>query len=132
MHEMKMVSSADLLGSALDYATAVAIEARGVSVGLDGKIVCSFDMPDGSECFSIYFSPSKYWYQGGDLIERFSLDFHRDGKRTERFWARSYRGSSSTSFGRYAIGPTLLVAMCRAIVIANLGETVGIPSELLS
>lgn len=107
-----------LHGPALDYAVARALT---ISIDVRGGIVT---LPGAG-----HWHPSVDWAQAGPLFDRFQI---RIGDQP-----RPVRGSSVTmaSIGtgpeRVATcGPTILVAACRAIVMAHLGDSVFIPAEL--
>lgn len=75
------------------------------------------------------YSPSTDWSQGGLLIERYSVSIaaHVAGK------VKACVGIDVIPYARAVStqgGPTHLIAACRAIVSAKLGDTVQIPAEL--
>ncbi|RJG10967.1 DUF2591 domain-containing protein [Pseudomonas cavernicola] len=113
------VKTADLIGPALDWAVALATGADELKVGADGGVSCIYQLPDGG-CWTNYYRPSTDWSQGGPLIEKHITALNQSG--TETWWAHSE--------DRLGLGPTALIAACRAIVAAKLGDTVSVPAEL--
>ena len=119
--EMIEVKTAGLIGPALDWATAKASEtkiddSRGKELRID--IAPGFQSP---------WMPSVNWYQGGPMIEKFGLEIitYSGAYKSVREW---YYGEP-ISF--WPSGDTYLIAVCRAIVAAKLGDTVNVPKELM-
>lgn len=118
--EMIEVKTDELVGAALDWAVAKAL---GYYDGEDayhnpawmhgGRYIASKHM----------FCPSTDWSQGGPLIEKYNLAF-----RVRHYEVDALYDAYSKTY--VAIGRTHLVAACRAIVYARLGEVVKIPQEL--
>lgn len=113
------VSTARLHGPALDYAVARALS---LSIDVRGGIITRPGAGD--------WRPSVDWSQAGPLFDQFQI---RIGEQP-----RPTRGSPviTASLGKgsdrvAACGPTILVAACRAIVMAHLGDSVFILAELL-
>ena len=108
-----------LSGPALDWAVAKA-------VGL-----VAYTQPDGPVYLPINgeaWSPSTDWAQGGPLIERYcGITNCEDEKQPEPFYAET----RCSNLNGYANGTTILIAVCRAIVAAELGDDVEVPVELL-
>lgn len=67
--------------------------------------------------------PSTDWSQGGPLIEKYQL-------RLVPYDAGYF--SYTESMPLEEVGTTALIAACRAIVAAKLGDTVSVPAELLN
>ena len=63
------------------------------------------------------FCPSTNWSQGGPLIERYYIDIESGP------WSAYYGGQTMH-------GDSPLIAACRAIVAAKLGDVVEVPEEL--
>lgn len=121
MSQMIEVKTAELSGAALDWAVA---KAEGVSVFLStsntGTLTCWL-----SEKPKQQYSPSTRWRQAGPLIENNRIGF---GLYPNAYFACT----GLNDCGGEASGPTHLIAACRAIVAAKLGDTVAVPAELLS
>lgn len=112
---MTEVKTGDLIGPALDWAVAQA----------DGS-------PDwGVQVLARMFHPSTDWEHGGPLIDKHDPEERRlpEPGRYAEVW-RDLPGGCAI-VGR-AVGPTRLVAFCRALVACYLGEVVRVPAELVS
>lgn len=123
--EMKAVKTSELVGAALDWVVAVAIgyELRGGAgfnheAWFDGyKFVSSTSK----------WQPSTDWSQGGPLIEKHQVELEWNGIDGKALWWLARHEDIEAP----QIGDTLLIAACRAIVAANLGDEVQIPAELM-
>ena len=135
--EMVEVKTSELIGVALDWAVG-RVEALPIEF-------CDSDFDEERNyCFlnrsvfdsrgvrtfcsgSIWF-PSTNWSQGGPLIERYCglTNDHVDDP-TEPFYAET----RCSNMEGYANGATLLIAVCRAIVAAKLGDEVDVPEGLV-
>lgn len=75
------------------------------------------------------YAPYSSWAQGGPLIDRYRpiITLCNGEVRAEVMPLRN-RTSRTAGVGT---GPTYLMAVCRAIVIAELGVTVRVPKELV-
>lgn len=142
------VKTADLTGRALDWAVAEVIKPAGFSYRLNDEyeppepILGMVEIPN-----DIYFRvleidrdnwlsdlsdkpltgcwhPSTDWSQSGPLIEEHSLNLTGSGKNNIAV-VRVACGCVTQS------GDTLLIAFCRALVAAKLGDEVDIPDELM-
>lgn len=127
--EMIEVKTAELIGPALDWSVLFAgygdgpdwrlidgglfiISLHDVRVGMDGI--------DQQEKIDPFW-PSTRWQDGGPLIDS-NVEIiakQADGK----YWSHS-----GNNLGE---GSTALVAACRAIVAAKLGDTISVPTELM-
>ncbi|WP_288080656.1 phage protein NinX family protein [Pseudomonas sp.] len=123
--EMVEVKVSELSGAALDWAVAIAGAVTEVDNGLrfrrDGRPTVGGD-------FVIPYEPSVNWSQGGPLIEehRISLEDIGIGWIASPRCCTTDKGSMEPQDSE-----SLLIAACRAIVAAKLGETVSVPSEFL-
>ena len=120
MSEMKTVRTSELIGAPLDWAVA---KTQGVEIDLPGSDVVWAK-------YAGAYSPSTNWNQGGPLIGKHGFDFEWvgsdwHGKPIKQFCANGY------DLAAEGWGDTHLIAACRAIVAANLGDEVQIPAELL-
>lgn len=121
-HETVTLRTCDLIGAALDWAVAK-VEEVGVfpSASSKGTVTCWLsDKPKQQ------YSPSTRWRQGGPLIHSHEVAFLRNSiKPDPNIWLSVLLDGSMSS------GPTHLIAACRAIVSAHLGDSVDVPAELV-
>jgi len=137
MSELVEVQTAELTGQALDWAT-------GVADGLDIVVMANFKKPGHRVLLATPFTierpghpefhdksyrnwmPSTDWSQGGPLIQKHDVNLHSP-QHCDDCWAAwvTIRGKD---FAQGGYQP--LVAACRAIVAAKLGEVVSVPKEL--
>lgn len=109
---MVEVKTSALSGAALDWAV---VQAEGHPCG---------ELHDDG-----YWSGPEYstdWSQGGPLIEKHRVDLHYAGHA----WM-AQAGTLSKAWPLACYGGTALIAACRAIVAAHLGDVVQVPAELL-
>lgn len=117
------VKTAELSGPALDWAVGVAVKHESVELDVlvtDGEplgvcITASHVMNR--------WQPSADWSQGGPLIDEYAVEFEWVTDATIRAFSIIESG--------VGFGPGHLIAACRAICAAKLGDTVQIPAELL-
>lgn len=121
MSQMIEVKTVELSGPALDWAVAEAIGA----VRKPGHVI---EFPD--ECpipwIMGLFRPSSDWRHGGQLIAEYGKSLGMELRISEN--SASFL-QSGMRIGYTA--STVLIAACRAIVAAKLGDTVAVPDELL-
>ncbi|PZE12808.1 hypothetical protein DMX10_13980 [Pseudomonas sp. 57B-090624] len=120
---MKTVRTAELIGAALDWAVGIAVGEHITRIVGDHPHVLINGQIAGR------YLPSTDWSQGGPLIEKCMVRTQYAAD-TEK---RADAGCLAQVWRPYAMahGDTLLIAACRAIVAANLGDEVQIPAELL-
>lgn len=126
------IKTSELSGVALDWAVAkaAAVEVYRRTGGMisDGEFVLML----GDH--SAVFSPSTDWSQCGPLIERFGVTIMKydssclDADRAN-LWSAQLDGGNMDSW--CADSPTPLIAACRAIVAAKLGDEVDVPEGLV-
>lgn len=139
------VKTAELIGPALDWATFCAVFSgmqptihKVESVTIERKpFIKPITFPravyltySGAYGAELDWSPSSSWEQGGPLIERFGCDLSciAPGNR----WEANCWGCDLPTPGLHLHeAETPLVAACRAIVAANLGDVVSVPAELV-
>lgn len=121
MSETVEVKIWDLEGAALNWAVAFAENEGGLNVIPGWRMVA---------LHNALYAPSSDWSQGGPLIEKHMVRTHYAAD-TEK---RADAGCIAQTWRPYAeaYGRTLLIAACRAIVTAKLGETINVPAELIS
>ncbi|MEK2607835.1 phage protein NinX family protein [Pseudomonas shirazensis] len=128
------VKTASLVGSALDWAVAVATDAGDVDITENG-VSCIYQLPEGG-CWTNLYQPSVDWSQAGPLITEYQVALipeAHDGKEgTERSgrWGADvyYKGGEQYTTEHC---DTALIAACQAIVATEFGDTVQVPKELL-
>ena len=131
------VKTAELIGPALDWAVAVALgwQMRRVPKDIDGNhggevlapqdLSTDFQYPPRGAIPVGYFLRrwSTDWSQGGPLIDKHNVEILRAG---DCVMAKLYGLTNAAGDGK-----TPLVAACRAIVAAKLGDAVSVPEELV-
>lgn len=124
MSDMIEVKTAELIGPALDWAVAQAEGLTALIYKCEHPYIY-IDSP-GRGCGP--YLPSHAWFEGGPLIEKYKLDIGApmEGENFTTWSAYTEWGSPMGS-----MGGTPLVAACRAIVTAKLGEAVQVPKELM-
>jgi hypothetical protein len=119
MTEFIEVKTAELIGSALDYTVEIAI--GGEKPGIKHAFAWRYQNVERKDY-------SRLWRDGGPLIEEHSVCLAIvDGE-----WFAAFEpGQGLMEWNDSGSGDTPLVAACRAIVAAKLGETVRVPVELM-
>lgn len=115
----------ELIGPALDWAVSKCEfgDADEWSDDADFDLDTVTDM----EYYGGSFNPSKYWAQGGPIIERELIDVLTcDGGD---YW-QAHIYASDERIEQY--GPTPLIAAMRCYVASKLGDNVDVPEELHS
>ena len=132
------VKTAELIGPALDWAVA---KANGFAVQV--RPYAEFcNASTGHKVKARYhrvwyefdgdleeYSPSADWSQGGPLIEKYAVKVEHFPGETIASKANARIAMNRTAY--WQSGPTPLVALCRAIVAAKLGDAVSVPEELV-
>lgn len=113
MSNMVEVKTADLIGPALDWAVALAVR------GAD-------QMPSPAQ-FKIWddYHPSTDWAQGGPLIDKYRIWLSGPIFNRKDYSAAVDTGTDESR------GTTALIALCRALVTAKLGDVVQVPAQLI-
>lgn len=120
-----LVKTSELIGPALDWAVAYAENVELFTCG-EGRL--------RSGALAKPWQPCTDWSQCGPLIEKYKAfpgrydDECEDATEATRFFC-SY--GSLLDMNAYCEGPTPLIAACRAIVAAKLGDQVDVPDELM-
>lgn len=124
MSRMIEVKTADLIAPALDWAVGE-VEGEWLDEPYhlrlsDDRIWCNNH--------SYGYCPSTDWSQGGPLIEKHGVAFLVEQNFDEPdAWVAVIRDDEAV-----ARGETHLIAACRAIVAAKLGDVVSVPVELVT
>jgi len=131
MSQMIEVKTAELSGPSLRWAVA---QAEGLEVTIHPPAYGNGHRLAVNGKTEAY-RPDTDWGQGGPLLDRHCKSFGcvQDGR--DGTW-RAFGYGKGEAFDpnrtmRLASGPSILVAACRAIVAAKLGDTVAVPAELL-
>jgi hypothetical protein len=72
---------------------------------------------------TVAYSPSTKWAQGGPLIDQHASTV------TQAAYDAGWWAHIGNHIGE---GKTPLIAVCRAIVAAKIGDVVGVPAELIT
>lgn len=131
------ISTSELTHRALDWAVAVA-EGQSPTYVYHPKGGSRIYINQGMRELGYDFNATD-WAQGGPIIEREGIGFHRNGKRTfanenMRYEANVIRNQDDAPLCRVGFrgcGPTPLIAAMRCYVAQELGDEVDIPEELL-
>lgn len=107
--------TSELEGDLLDAAVAKSVYGNFRLVGGDSL------GPFGSEWAHKAYNPSKYWDQGGPIIERERIDLQAPVLECELGWLASIQGHEPMMFG-----PTPLIAAMRTFVASKLGDEVDL------
>lgn len=142
------VDTATLKGEALNWAACVAdgltphLEAPHYGNGWRVFVVRN----RGASTYSERYQPESDWGQGGQLMDKHNVELMRFGEQAfyerDPYWnqkpcvgayIREYHGCTynEVHIEQCVTADTRLVAVCRAVVMANLGPVVSIPLELL-
>lgn len=129
MTDLIKVKTADLVGEQLGWAVG---KAEGLDVLLAPPIYGNpwrvFVRYTGEVTIrEVRYNPWDDWALGGPLIEKHMVSLHCP-QSTDDVWA----GWVITDKGEFCqAGDSALIASCRAIVAARLGDTAQVPKELM-
>ncbi len=123
MSETVEMKTCELEGAALDWAVAV-IEGYDL---MKHPFRRAF-IPNLGYCD---YSPSTNWTFGGPLIQQFGCDLNCLAP-ANAWEANCWDSAVPQPDLHICEGETPLIATCRAIVRAKLGETINVPAELIS
>ncbi len=139
------IKTAELTGAALDWAVGKAVGAElRIMKNYDGTALANHPLTlmkvkkspvyDGVE-IDHWWSPSTDWSQGGPLIEKYHITFSSiwNGSHSRLFATIGFRRTISGENANGTGGKEFnyLLAACRAIVAAKLGDEVEVPQELV-
>ncbi|WP_025804649.1 phage protein NinX family protein [Pseudomonas chlororaphis] len=126
MNDMIEVKTAGLIGPALDWAVAKAEGMRQHTP--DGlKHVYWYS---GDRCIGTHWQPSTSWSQCGPLIEKYAAMVR--GFPNQMYDDKAIARVRIDDELSWRSGDTPLIALCRAIAEAKLGETIQVPTELIT
>jgi len=138
MTDLIEVRVSNLVGAALDWATGIAdgrelelpgaVRGRTSVVWCDPFVVKREGHPDFHDKTRRKWRPSTDWRDGGPLLDKHlgSVSFDKYLAFGPCTYSAGVPGTSA-----YLSGPTALVAFCRSLVQARLGDTVQVPKELM-
>lgn len=119
--EMIEVKTAELVGPALDWAVDVATASIfDLHPERTKKVVESILIGN--------YSPSTDWSQGGPLIEEYGVRVSKN--IAPHMGGKDWRADVGARNNGLPCATSPLIAICRAIVAAKLGDIVQIPAEL--
>lgn len=127
---MTKVKTADLIGPALDWAVAESEGLKDMRIRRPDDDVLQLLWFGAPGPLVVAYSPSADWSQGGPLIEKFPLKLMPNDWKGGPKWLAWIRLDEHKTLGLN--GETPLIAACRAIVAAKLGDEVDIPEELFT
>lgn len=156
MLDMIEVKTAELIDLALDWAVGIAdgrelelpsaIRGRSCVVWCDPFVIKLEGRPDFHDKTRRHWKPSSSWTDGGPLLDAYDVEFVRMGDEAEYqkdtqwnqkpcvvAYIQSYHADAYACFDidSGTQGETRLIAACRAIVRAKLGNRVQVPRELV-
>lgn len=140
MQKMIEVKTAELEGAALDWAVAVADSKSpqySKRLGLHLAQVLRVSAAETFLRMGCRYCPSTDWSQGGPLIDKYNIQTSYNGNgfsrsKTGKYWCAYVCKENGLEEKPSGGGPTPLIAACRAIVAAKLGDSVSVPAELLA
>ena len=121
-----------LVGPALDWAVAQVDGVKTIMLSVKSQpakkpfaMFGSLALPVGGD--EEGYSPSSCWHCGGPLIASQQIELSWDGVDGKALWWKA----THQDIVQFQMGETPLIAACRAIVAAHLGEVVSVPAELV-
>ncbi|MDC9598971.1 phage protein NinX family protein, partial [Xenorhabdus anantnagensis] len=113
------IKTSELTGRALDWAVCLALGAR-ISDGRFLELPSGYFVDKNSRYYS--FKPSTDWAQCGELIDKYLDDVTYMGRK-DNHWVASVRALTVDDFSIFKMqtGDTPQIAICRAVVAAQLG-----------
>lgn len=131
MTDLIEVRVSNLVGAALDWAVA---KAEGYTQDNEDHTCIISPQGEPASCtvrgaaLGYGYRPSTSWLQGGPLFDKHHASAHYQAHLADAHFRYS-AGPAGSGFWCY--GPTALVAFCRSLVKAKLGDTVQVPKELV-
>lgn len=123
MSEFVEVKTAELVGTALDWAVAHTQECVWPVV-YGGKVYHHIDRE------YIIYAPSTDWAQGGPLLDSMVIGVIHNSRIRPHPFDKGYQAMASHFIGP-SEGHTILIAACRAIVAAKMGDVVQVPKLMV-
>lgn len=125
MSELIEVKTSELTGHALDWAVAQA-----VSHPADWEKSSGCLWFESSDHEWIAWSPSTDWAQGGPLLDSMVIGVIHNSRIRPHPFDKGYQAMASHFIGP-SEGHTILIAACRAIVAAKMGDVVQVPKLMV-
>lgn len=131
MSDFVEVSTTELVGCALDWAVACSLNGspeffKAFGAGILGKRILH-------EVIKGRVSPSTNWAQGGPLRDEYRVAlFNANGHGVVAVFGHDNEWLDIEASAADAMGPTALIALCRAIVAAKMGDVVRVPKEIIN
>tara|TARA_R110000765_G_scaffold244631_11_gene346895 strand:+ start:2461 stop:2835 length:375 start_codon:yes stop_codon:yes gene_type:complete len=122
------IKTSELKDAALDWAVAYALNGSAAFFDVFGARMLGRSIT--AEVLAGAIKPSTDWGQAGPLIDKFDVAVFRvaDGECGAEI-GHCYLQNEGLNIDQ--IGESRLIAACRAIVAAKLGDTVDVPEELV-
>jgi hypothetical protein len=127
---MKRIKISEVQGPVLDWLVGVALGRTDITFDDFDELGmgCVQAEPDPFMNYSRCWAPSRYWQQGGPILDRekitlSSLFWEKDG------WKAWKWKDHDAAFDHF--GPTMLIAGLRCFLASRLGEYAEVPEELL-
>lgn len=123
------IKTSELVGAALDWVVAKAVEQ---DVGIYANSVFRVD-PESDIGEPEQYSPSTNWSQGGPLRDQFKVSVFESVEtgRSQAFITTERKAVKQFPWQWSELGPTALIAICRAVVSCKLGDEVEVPDVLV-
>ena len=121
--------TADLIDAPLDWAVAECLGATRIQLyEYNGRRMIRVSLPEGIHA---PWEPSRYWGQGGPIVEREKIA--TDAEMGDVWRARMEYTNDDSLRPQWSEedGPTPLIAAMRCFVASRLGDEVDVPDELI-
>lgn len=129
MSEFVEAKTAELTGAALDWAVAKVCGVRYINSYIVTTERNAIGEIISSSAISNY-RPSTDWAHGGTLLDRYDIALNGGVAGGERVIYATLRAVDDNEPFATATGSTRLIATCRAVVSAKLGDVVRVPEGL--
>lgn len=124
MSEFVVVKTAELDGSALDWAVA--------QIEKPSNLICLNSFNGGPRTRGNLPHYSTCWTHGGPLLDKYDIALNGGKVGGERCIYATLRAVDANSPFATSIGPTRLIAACRSVVHYKIGDLVQVPKEFIN
>ena len=142
MTDLIEVKTTDLADEALNWAVAIADGhkpfVQPAHYGIPDRVFLKVDRDPEDEGALIgkRYKPSTDWGCCGSLIDKYHVQTSFNGSGFSRsptgeHWCAYVCNDNGAETHPSGSGPSALIAVCRAIVVAKVGETAKVPKELM-